>query len=61
MNYPKALLPGDVGADMAGEGWYSGDTHVRFLSPHSAWLEARGEDLNVVNVLAAKWGAALSQ
>ncbi len=35
-------------------GWYSGDTHVHFLDPHTAMLEARGEDLNVVNVLATK-------
>ena len=36
------------------EGWYSGDTHVHFLDPHTAMLEARGEDVNVVNVLATK-------
>ncbi|MFB3902150.1 MAG: CehA/McbA family metallohydrolase [Acidobacteriota bacterium] len=36
------------------DGWYSGDTHVHFLDPHTAMLEARGEDLNVVNVLATK-------
>ena len=47
-------------ANMAGRGWYSGDTHVHFLGPHSAWLEARGEDLNVVNVLAAKWGELIT-
>ena len=36
------------------EGWYCGDTHVHFLDPHTAMLEARGEDVNVVNVLATK-------
>jgi hypothetical protein len=36
------------------EGWFCGDTHVHFLSPHTALLEARGEDLNVVNLLATK-------
>ena len=37
------------------EGWYSGDTHVHFLDPGNAILEARGEDLNIVNILATKW------
>ena len=41
--------------DMNQRGWYSGDTHVHFLSPQAALLEARGEDLNVVNVLATQW------
>ena len=37
------------------EGWYSGDTHVHFVSPHGALLEAKAEELNVVNILASKW------
>ena len=37
------------------EGWYSGDTHVHFVSPHGALLEAQAEELNVVNILASKW------
>ena len=37
-------------------GYFSGDTHVHFLDPASAVLEAEGEDLHVVNVLAAQWG-----
>ncbi len=37
------------------EGWYSGDTHVHFVSPHAALLEAKAEDLNVINILATKW------
>lgn len=45
---------------MAAEGWYSGDTHVHFLSPSSALLESRAEDLNVVNVLATKWGELIT-
>ena len=36
-------------------GWYSGDTHVHLLSPQAAILEARAEDVNVVNILVAKW------
>ncbi len=42
--------------DMNAEGWYSGDTHVHFLSTMGGHLEAGGEDLNVVNLLASQWG-----
>ena len=42
--------------DMKAKGYYSGDTHVHFLSSQSSHLEAAGEDLNVVNLLASKWG-----
>ncbi|MDA0747886.1 MAG: CehA/McbA family metallohydrolase, partial [bacterium] len=42
--------------DMKGRQFYSGDTHVHFLSSQSAHLEAAGEDLNVVNLLASQWG-----
>lgn len=42
--------------DMNQRGWFSGDTHVHFLSPGAALLEGRAEDLNVVNILATKWG-----
>lgn len=45
---------------MQRENWYSGDTHVHFLDPLTAVLEARGEDLNVVNVLATKWGELIT-
>ena len=31
-------------ADMASEGWWSGDSHVHFLSTPGAQLEQRGED-----------------
>ncbi len=42
--------------DANADGWYSGDTHVHFLSSDGANLEAAGEGLNVVNVLASQWG-----
>jgi len=42
--------------NMNSEGWYSGDTHVHFVSPHAAAKEARAEGVNVVNILTAKWG-----
>jgi len=43
-------------ADMAAEGWWSGDSHVHFLSTPGAQLEQRGEDLRVVNLLKTQWG-----
>jgi hypothetical protein len=36
------------------QGWYSGDTRCHALTPHAALLEAAGEDLAVVNLLAAE-------
>lgn len=38
------------------EGWVTADTHVHFLSPQTAWLEARAEGVNLVNLLASQWG-----
>ena len=43
--------------DMNGEGWYSGDSHVHFLSAQGSHLEANGEDLDVVNMLQSQWGS----
>ena len=42
--------------DMRSKGWVTADTHVHFISPHSAWLEAQCEGVNVVNLLASQWG-----
>jgi hypothetical protein len=42
---------------MNDEGWYSGDSHVHFLSGLGALLEQRGEDLNVVNLLQSQWSS----
>jgi hypothetical protein len=42
--------------DLRADGWMSGDTHVHFLSPTGAHLEAAAEDLHVVNLLQAQWG-----
>jgi hypothetical protein len=44
-------------ADLAADGWWSGDSHVHFLSTAGAQLEQLGEDLRVVNLLQAQWGA----
>lgn len=43
-------------ANLASKFWYSGDTHVHFLSPDGALTEAAAEGLNVVNLLQAQWG-----
>jgi hypothetical protein len=38
------------------QGWVTADTHVHFLSPQTAWLEAQAEGINLVNLLASQWG-----
>jgi hypothetical protein len=43
-------------AHMNRERYFSGDTHVHFLSTQGSHTEARGEDLNVVNLLQSQWG-----
>ncbi|NIM93762.1 MAG: hypothetical protein GTO18_08640 [Anaerolineales bacterium] len=43
-------------ADMAEQRWFSGDTHVHFLSTMGALLEGSCEDLGVVNLLQSQWG-----
>jgi len=42
--------------DWRSSGWVTADTHVHFISPHTAWLQAQGEGVNVVNLLASQWG-----
>ena len=42
--------------DRRGAGWVTADTHVHFLTPETAHLEAAAEGLNVINLLAAQWG-----
>jgi len=37
--------------------WFSGDTHVHFLSTQGSLYEARAEDLNIVNVMQTQWGS----
>jgi hypothetical protein len=43
--------------DMNARRWYSGDTHVHFLSTQGSLREAQAEDLNVVNLLQSQWGS----
>jgi len=42
--------------DLRRDGWVTADTHVHFISPQTAWLQAQGEGVNVVNLLASQWG-----
>ena len=42
--------------NMNTERYFSGDTHVHFLSTQGAHTEAQGEDLNIVNLLLSQWG-----
>ncbi len=41
---------------MAKERWFSGDSHVHFLSTQGGHREASGEGLDVVNLLLSQWG-----
>jgi hypothetical protein len=40
--------------DLSSEGWYPGDVHCLYLTPHAALLEAAAEDVAVVNLLATE-------
>ena len=42
--------------NMAKDRYFSGDTHVHFLSTQGSHTEAAGEGLNVVNLLLSQWG-----
>lgn len=46
--------------NMNAQRWFSGDTHVHFLSTQGGHMEAQGEDLNVVTVLQTQWGHLFS-
>ena len=52
----KLTLKIDRWKDLRSEGWVTADTHVHFLSPQTAWLEAQAEGVNIVNLLASQWG-----
>ena len=46
---------------MNAQGWYSGDSHVHFLSTQGSHTESQGEDLNVVNLCFRHSGATCSR
>src|SRR5262249_53505836 len=43
--------------DLNEQRWFSGDSHVHFLSSVGSQTEARAEGLNVVNLLLSQWGS----
>lgn len=43
--------------NMNERGWYSGDSHVHFLSTQGSHFESQAEDVNVVNLLQSQWGS----
>lgn len=52
----RITLPIRRWQDLRSQGWVTADTHVHFISPHTAWLQAQCEGVNVVNLLASQWG-----
>ena len=52
----RLTLSIDRWKNLRSQGWVTADTHVHFLTPQTAWLEAQGEGVNVVNLLASQWG-----
>ena len=49
-------LPLEPALDLPAGRWISADSHVHFLSPSTALLQAAAEDVQLVNLLAAQWG-----
>ncbi|HTC85568.1 MAG TPA: CehA/McbA family metallohydrolase [Candidatus Acidoferrum sp.] len=49
-------LPLDRTIDLHAGRWVTADTHVHFLAPSTALLQAAAEDVAIVNLLAAQWG-----
>jgi hypothetical protein len=52
----ELMLALHPGLRLRQQGWVTADTHVHFLSPQTAWLEAQAEGINLVNLLASQWG-----
>ncbi len=49
-------LPLARAIDLHAGRWVTADTHVHFLAPSTALLQAAAEDVDLVNLLAAQWG-----
>ena len=47
--------------NMNSKRWFSGDSHVHFLSTQGSHTESQGEDLNVVNLLQSQWGSLFTE
>ena len=50
------VLPLEPVAGPSGADWIAVDTHVHFISPTSALLQARAEGIAIANLLATQWG-----
>lgn len=46
--------------DLRARGWMTADSHVHYLPPATAILEAEAEGLNLVNLLVTQWGNLFS-
>jgi hypothetical protein len=42
--------------DIRAAGWMTADSHVHFLAPSTALLQAAAEDIAIVHLLATQWG-----
>lgn len=49
-------LPVERAVDLDRDRWVTSDSHVHFLAPSTALLQAAAEDVDLVNLLAAQWG-----
>ena len=52
----RLRVPLERAIDLDRGRWVTADSHVHFLSPSTALLQAAAEDVDVVNLLAAQWG-----
>ena len=52
----QLAIPIERSIDLRAEGWRSADTHVHFLSPSTALLQAAAEDVTFVHLLATQLG-----
>ncbi len=49
-------IPLERTIDLHAGRWVTADSHVHFLSPSAALLQAAAEDVDLVNLLATQWG-----
>ncbi len=49
-------LPLERAIELHAGRWVTADSHVHFLAPSTALLQAAAEDVDLVNLLAAQWG-----
>jgi hypothetical protein len=52
----RVAVPLDRPIDLRPQGWVTADSHVHFLAPSTALMQAAAEDIAQVHVLATQWG-----